>query len=1006
MTKRNEIWSTLKLEYVRFNIPINQRIGYRSSTKVNMNAELERVRTPRPPPQSLPPPPPLVIEVRIQPNQTWQELRTTIQNVTVANATYFMSFLANNGFVNMDSISEISSDSNDKIFINLSYILNQIMNDPDEYSTDLINQELTLQLIREVVVSPPLMDLRDGEINCGCLPVLEILKSKKQTPWIKSQIKEVEKINIKYFDDGIDAEGLQLLADKSYVTISIFDQSNTKWGEFKPAGKDKKFARVLLVAHNKHLSTIHDADYIFKDQFLDLTREIKWYSDPSELAEIARNNIGIPVLSKGELVAYQMGDFTHKLKFLEHLEYPKAFTNGGVGKHKFLEQFPEFKNGASVDAIYQIALDAVKSGFYMRSGLSLETHTKYDANHAYKSFNSSGLFQGFPNIQAVFKVEKLFGDFRADSVVSKMRQERESNEGLLYIEFPTLTFDNCDQIYYEGDGWYPFEIVQKYYSDYGINPFVKSYAYANTSFNVDFSKFTNNQFKTFIGKCFSTKCESTWRTHDSVEFLRAVYVLRGKILRVDKNEGEFIVTYKIDRKPWNFPIISAYVMAHQKYNLFEQYNKLRKNGIMPIAISVDGIEVVDKCDNLFDIGISDGQWKLEDVYCNGAFEKSFIKREIATPPTPTIEFSDDYIIPKYLHISGSGGNGKTQHIVNYQKCYERLLYCASTTNAAKGLERRGNQLNLPLTAFTYHRVFGIGCRDTFPRWKYDGFLLDEASMLSAEHLIKIKNLLAPHQFLIISGDFWQLEPVSTPDSRATPLYNTWTGLRHSSYECFVEWELKENWRQKKDPKYFKLCESVRNELTLEEVHNLIDKLNTRVISKKLKKPSNNTLDDMHMCGTNFQVNLVNKKYKMKKGAKIICNTKCYDSEKVMIANGELGIIMQNKPDDFRVKWEDGTISKFKSIGKAKNNKPRFSPAYALTIHKAQGRTVKKSLIIDPTKLFNRNHLYVALSRATSLKNIYLTEKISIYMLRRTIRISESIEDIEINYDQPMSIHDL
>jgi hypothetical protein len=1006
MRKRNEIWSTLKLEYVRFNTPTNQRIGYRSSSKVNMIAELERIRNIVP---ALPPP---IIEIVIQPATTHQQLRISILNAIMPRINYFIKFRTFTGFIKFNTISRLSTTSPDRVFRDLTYRLNQLIDNPGEYDASLINGGLTLQLIKEVVVSPPLQNLRDGEINCGCLPVLEILKRKKQTKQIKKQIAEVEKINLQYFDGGINEEGLQLLADTSYINISIFDQSNKKWGEFKPKG-NKKGARLLLTAHNGHLSSvIHNNRYVLEDQFLDLTKKIKWHDNQSEVAEIGRNNIGIPVLSRGELVAYQMEDFTHKLKFPEYLEYPKAFTSGGVGKHKFLEQFPEFKNGASEGALYQIALDANKSGFYMRSGLSSKTHTKYDANHAYKSFKSSGLFQGFPNIQAVFKVEKLFDD----QFSSRTKQGLKNMEGLLYIEFPTLTFDNCDQIYYEGDGWYPFEIVQKYYENYGVNPFVKSYAYANTSFNVDFSKFTNDQFRTFAGKCFSTTSASTWRTRDSTEFLRAVYVLGDKILRVDtefceNTQKEYVITYTTDRKPWNFPIISAYIKAHQKYNLFEQYNKLRKNGIMPIAISVDGIEVKDKCDNLFDIGISEGQWKLEDVYCNGEFEKSVIERVIAAPVSPkakqpTVEFSDDYILPKYLHISGSGGNGKTQHIVNYQKCYERLLYCASTTNAAKGLERRGNQLNLPLTAFTYHRVFGIGCRDTFPRWKYDGFLLDEASMLSAEHLTKIKNLLEPHQFLIISGDFWQLEPVSTPDSRATPLYNTWTGLRHPAYECFVEWELKENWRQKKDPKYFKLCESVRNKLTLKEVHNLIDKLNTRVISKKLKKPSNNTLDDMHICGTNSLVNLVNKKYKMKKGTKIICNTKCYDSKKVMIANGELGIIMENKPDDFRVKWEDGTISKFKSIGHSKNNKPRFSPAYALTIHKAQGRTVKKSLIIDPTKLFNRNHLYVALSRATSLKNIYLTEKLSIHMLRRTIRISESIEDMEINYDQPMSIHDL
>ena len=56
-------------------------------------------------------------------------------------------------------------------------------------------------------------------------------------------------------------------------------------------------------------------------------------------------------------------------------------------------------------------MDADRSGFYCRSGASKREHTKYDQNKAYKSFKSSGLFKGFPIIQAVFKIDKLFSDW-------------------------------------------------------------------------------------------------------------------------------------------------------------------------------------------------------------------------------------------------------------------------------------------------------------------------------------------------------------------------------------------------------------------------------------------------------------------------------------------------------------------------------------------------------------------------------------------------------------------
>lgn len=51
------------------------------------------------------------------------------------------------------------------------------------------------------------------------------------------------------------------------------------------------------------------------------------------------------------------------------------------------------------------------------------------------------------------------------------------------------------------------------------------------------------------------------------------------------------------------------------------------------------------------------------------------------------------------------------------------------------------------------------------------------------------------------------------------------------------------------------------------------------------------------------------------------------------------------------------------------------PAYAITIHKSQGATYD-SLIIDPKGIFESAQLYVALSRCTSLANVYLEHEIT------------------------------
>ena len=292
--------------------------------------------------------------------------------------------------------------------------------------------------------------------------------------------------------------------------------------------------------------------------------------------------------------------------------------------------------------------------------------------------------------------------------------------GLLYVEWDTLTVNKLnEQIYYEGNGWYPIEIVKKYYESSNINPFIKSYAYASKTFNVDFEKFTNDQFRTFMGKCVSKSFDEVWRTKDYSEFMRARYILRTRVISFHYYDGLYQIIYSSDKKPWNMPVLAVYVHAHQKYNLFQQYNKLIQNGITPVAVNVDGIEVAMKCDHLFDIGTSIRQWKLQKIkMVRASILQSIVSQVIERPktePRGTVEFNKNLIIPQFLHISGAGGNGKSQYIIELAKVYPNLMFMAPTHDVIKNLLDKAKELNVKFNATTYHKVFGFGCEDRFPR---------------------------------------------------------------------------------------------------------------------------------------------------------------------------------------------------------------------------------------------------------------------------------------------------
>ena len=87
-------------------------------------------------------------------------------------------------------------------------------------------------------------------------------------------------------------------------------------------------------------------------------------------------------------------------------------------------------------------MEADRSGFYCRTAESNEKNFKYDMNKAYKSFDKSGIFKGFPILEAVFEINRTFSKF-----VSEMEQS-ESGGGLLYIEYSSLTESSLSEKIY------------------------------------------------------------------------------------------------------------------------------------------------------------------------------------------------------------------------------------------------------------------------------------------------------------------------------------------------------------------------------------------------------------------------------------------------------------------------------------------------------------------------------------------------------------------------------
>ena len=156
-----------------------------------------------------------------------------------------------------------------------------------------------------------------------------------------------------------------------------------------------------------------------------------------------------------------------------------------------------------------------------------------------------------------------------------------------------------------------------------------------------------------------------------------------------------------------------------------------------MSVRVDGIELPKNTnhstlDELFDIGPAPNQWKYEAVkacpdsvfndiqYLPREVEPAFPERSLSTDSIPV--FNPDVILPRLTHFSGSGGNGKTQKLVELMKVYPNLCATAPTHDAADVISKKcGRQV------YTYHNIFGIGCPPHIPN-NTTQFAIDECSM--------------------------------------------------------------------------------------------------------------------------------------------------------------------------------------------------------------------------------------------------------------------------------------
>ena len=992
-------------------------------------------------------------------DRTGEALQKRIQPLSMNGNKLILNIKIDGEYRRFDVAKIITEYTKKSEFFKMAYTLRNIMNSDYHDGTDI-----TIQVVLLPKENPKLKGVKQGTFNCVILPVVLLLQKQKPSKANQARVDKLLKYHEEVKDMGLDNEGILKVSKMSRINIAIYDHCGKVWHKFVTA-KDRK--TLLLDVHNQHAEVRNDKQLLQqvnnaqkKNKFelvladpveLELfnEQEVKWVTVEELTNLITKNLDGHIIQSKGIPKALITTTTIYKTPFDEHEDYPEAFTDGGVGKAKFLEQNPQMAK----PKMHPILWEADRSGFYMRTGKSHKNNIKFDMNHAYKSFKNTGCFKGFP--------EQINSVLSFPDGTTASQSKTFHHNGLLYVDYPKLDIENLmtktkgskgvspsyPHIYYECSGWYPIEIVEEIYKLYKIDPVVKAIAIGEDTFDIDVTKFTNPQFRAFVGKTTSKYVSDTWRTTDENEYLRALYQLQDNLIGVQQSHvetGEIngkqkvttIKSYSIEytdpnKTPWQCPVVAVYVKAHQKLQMFKQYNLLVDNGMLPRYISVDGIEISGNQSKraipLFDahghlptavrtqsasssasggMGGLPPQWKQEEIKPASFYHIDVIERNVPLVEGGLPLYNTYKSLPRLLHLAGSGGNGKTEYVVKLAQQYANMCYTATTHNACSELEMRGKKLNIRIKADTYHRIFGIGTKwPQIPNASI--FVIEEASMLPDEHLQIIDERLREKfnpdksfggKRVILVGDFWQL-PVLKP---MTPMYDPWTDTKTPLYSQFTVQELTENWRQKADHSFYNLCQRLRNKLSKKEAVELIKELNKRCVTDEdgeIYIPSARTMDDMYMAGVNVQCDAMNRlQYggKQSIGTKIICKktfTYSRNGNTIKIPNGRIGAVRTNQKGKFTVDFEGIGICEFKG------KRDEFQPAYAVTVHKAQGRTMKGKVVIDPSRLFDKNHLYVALTRASTLRNVYLTEPISLRVFAKTCFVNGITDKAKPNTNQ-------
>lgn len=371
-------------------------------------------------------------------------------------------------------------------------------------------------------------------------------------------------------------------------------------------------------------------------------------------------------------------------------------------------------------------------------------------------------------------------------------------------------------------------------------------------------------------------------------------------------------------------------------------------------------------------------------------------------------------------LTGPAGSGKTfllnKYIAFLKKKKVGVAVTASTGIAATHLGGR-----------TIHSWAGIGIKDHFSARdiqsltkksylkkqfsRAEVLVIDEISMLHAHRLDIIDHVCQAFKKntlpfgglqIIMSGDFFQLPPISSGEDEAEFVYKSKVWSEMDLRVCYLDEQHRQN-----DKKMTKILKSFRDNKVSAEIvkmlagrmkqkpradvkpvrlftHNIdVDSINNQELEKidfrehtfRMRGEGDKRLIESLEKNCLAPANLF-----LKQGAQVMFVKNKFKDDKTIYVNGSTGVVTgftaENLPlvrltngEEILVAPESWTIDDdFQALATITQIPLRL--AWAITVHKSQGMTLEAAEI-DLSRSFTYGLGYVALSRLTSLDGLFL-----------------------------------